>query len=407
MFLLTFLLCLPCAIFSVFARAVNVDDISSSEEIEEAQLLQESDTEQVQAIARSTEENVIQPGATSGENAIQKENTNSFWSEELHAALTLACEWLTISKQGKLYYLCLGTAGAPAPAQLVTKYISDVSLTKKYEEFIDLEYAILNTTFCGYNSQNVLGKNLIKPIEDYPDFRKCDLKTVAYAILALDCNQYKLSKKSINTHETLIDQLLRFQNNDGGFSLKIKHSSTPTQTALALVVLADYQKKDSKCERAVQKAISYLSLNQHYDGMFYEKGQPSSVAISKVITALLTLNISLDDERFIKAGETLDKLLMNFASVDGGFSESLNGESDVLATENAILALSAIEKGRNPYQLMFHLDEIETEKSEETSATTGVSKSIEEKPITVLLLAGSTLLILFAALISNKIFHKK
>ena len=70
-------------------------------------------------------------------------------------------------------------------------------------------------------------------------------------------------------------------------------------------------------------------------------------------------------------------------------------------------ALSAIEKGRNPYQLMFHLDEIETEKSEETSATTGVSKSIEEKPITVLLLAGSTLLILFAALISNKIFHKK
>ena len=404
-FLIVLLFMVPFAAIFASARAVNINELSSSEG--ETEKLEDSASEagddSTDTMARSSED-VIQPGANVTESKGINQNPNEYWTEELDATLALACDWLSISKQGKLSYLCLGTAGEPAPAQLVTKYISDVSLTEEYENILDLEYAILNTTFCGYNAENILGNNLIKPIKRYAYYEKESLYTIAYALLALDCNQYSLEKDSHNSRDSLTQLLLARQNADGGFSAYPEQNSTPTQTALALVALADYRQDQPTCQLAVQNGISYLASMQQEDGTYLDGNKTSSTAVSKVLTALIVLDIPLDDERFVKSGETIDEVLLGFTRVDGGFGEARLDDSDVVATENAILALSALKNEKNPYQLMFYLENAGNSFENVTSsADTGVTI---QQPVMIGILAGAVVIILLALVVTKKMINR-
>lgn len=280
---------------------------------------------------------------------------NDAWDEEDDVTLSLACDWLTNFGQGELYYLCMGAAGVPAPAKTVTKYIADVSLTASFEDILSLEYTVLNTTFCGYSAENVLGKNLISEIGRYEYYDIENLQTVAYALLALDSNRYMKDGSEANNRTTLIEQLLKYQNTDGGFSAELGGSSSPVQTALALTALSPYA-EEKKFFQAVQNGLEYLQLQQRPDGTFLENREVSSVAVSKTITALISLGIPLTDPEFMKEGETLDQVLMRYVKVDGGFSGVIGQQSDIVATENAILAMIALKNQRNPYLLTTQLE---------------------------------------------------
>lgn len=357
--LLAVLLCLfPVLGVNVSARAANA--------AEDAQGSSEAGT-------AGSASNTVQPGVV--RDSEKKQRVNEYWSEEMESSLALACNWLTISKQGELFYLCMGTAGEPAPAQLVTKYISDISLREDYETILEVEYAALNATFCGYSAENVLGKNLIRQIAEYPDFEDENLYAVAYALLALDSNRYALEDTTLNSREGLLTLLCSYQNTDGGFSARPGQRSSPTQTALALMALADYRDSNTQCHTAIQDGLEYLSQVQREDGTFSEGGQTSATATAKVITALITLNVPLEDERFVKSGKMLPQTLMEYVSADGGFRENADGNSDVTATENAILALSALKQEKNPYALMFRL-ESQAAESEGSVSSEGAAVSL-------------------------------
>ena len=60
--------------------------------------------------------------------------------------------------------------------------------------------------------------------------------------------------------------------------------------------------------------------------------------------ALAELGISLDDSRFVKNGKTLLDGLLQFRQADGGFSHLVDGETDLLATEQAFYALVAANR---------------------------------------------------------------
>ena len=70
----------------------------------------------------------------------------------------------------------------------------------------------------------------------------------------------------------------------------------------------------------------------------------SSESVSQVIVALAELGIALDDSRFVKNGNTLLDALMQFQQEDGGFAHLMDGETDLLATEQAFYALVAANR---------------------------------------------------------------
>lgn len=324
--------------------------------------------------------------------------SNEYWNEETEATLALACDWLTISHQGELYYFCMGTAEEPAPAQLVTAYIAQVSAEEGEQEILDTEYTALNTTFCRYSARNVLGTDFIKGIEDYPDYDSQELNTIVYALLALDSNQYCVKETARNTRTSLLEQLLLYQNEDGGFAELLNHSSTPSSTALALTVLSNYQERQVDYQEAVQAGLSYLSETQQPDGIFLDRGKESSSATAKVLTALISLDIPLDDERFVKQNHTLNEVLMRYVRLDGGFSEMLDQDSDVVATEYAILALSSMKQGKNPYQLSNPLQDTNSASSADTS---GVEREPLRGPVKITVIISAVIVVILAAAVVN------
>lgn len=340
---------------------------------------------------------------------------NEFWTEEMAATLSLACEWVKNSDQGNLYFLCMGSAGKTAVSASVNQYITEVSLKKSYENPISASYDALNVTFCGYDAHNVLGRDLIQIIANISNYQEQDLYTVAYALLAIDSNQYQVdldttkstdadeneSKNNVSeeqilkdaplyhsikdyvkigeaaalkpaiearisafseidsenstelsgVRQKLVETLLSFQNEDGGFQVSpTTHSSSVIQTGLALTALAPYRDEPNVAS-VIEQGLLFLEQEQQNDGTFYQNGLPTSIAVSKVIVTLYALDIPLDNPQFMKNGETLLDVLLRYVQVDGGFSSTMDEPSDITATENAILALAAVKKGHSPYML--------------------------------------------------------
>lgn len=284
------------------------------------------------------------------ESQVLPERNNELWNDEMAVTLTMACDWVRNSEAGDLYFLCMGSAGKPALSKLVNQYITEVYLKKDYPNILNLSYDILNVTFCGYNAENIYGKSIIQKITEYMDYDKEDLYVNAYALLAVDSNQYPISSISKNSRKNMIMRILNFQNSDGGFGDRTDSGSSVIQTALAITALSPYRNEE-EIAPALKSALQYLQNHQSRNGSFYENGQPSTSAIAKVIVALNCLEISIDDPRFLKNGENLAQVLLRYVSLDGGFQEGEQEGSDVIATENAILALTSIKKQSSPYRL--------------------------------------------------------
>lgn len=284
------------------------------------------------------------------ESDIQPERNNELWNDEMAVTLTMACDWVRNSDAGDLYFFCMGSAGKPALSKLVNQYITEVYLKQDYPNILNLSYDVLNVTFCGYNAENIYGKNIIQNITEYMDYDKEDLYVNAYSLLAVDSNQYEISSIAKNSRKNMITRILNFQNTDGGFGNYVGNSSSVVQTALAISALSPYRDQEEVAS-ALNRAMTYLQNNQEANGSFYENGKPSTSAVAKVIVALNCMGISIDDPRFVKNGENLSQVLLRYVSLDGGFQEGEQEGSDVGATENAILALTSIKNGRSPYRL--------------------------------------------------------
>ena len=141
-----------------------------------------------------------------------------------------------------------------------------------------------------------------------------------------------------------MDYIVNAQLSDGGWSL-MGGTAEIDLTAMVLQALAKYQDRQDVAE-AIDKGLAVLSSRQNEKGgyQFNDSEPESSESISQTIVALTELDIALDDERFVKNGNTLVDALLRFRQEDGGFSHLLDGASDLLATEQAFYALVAADR---------------------------------------------------------------
>ena len=141
-----------------------------------------------------------------------------------------------------------------------------------------------------------------------------------------------------------MDYIINAQLENGGWSLMGGEAEIDV-TAMALQALAKYQDRKDVAE-AVEKGLAVLSERQNDQGGYqYNAAESvSSESVSQVIVALAELGIALDDSRFVKNGNTLLDALMQFQQEDGGFSHLMDGETDLLAPEQAFYALVAANR---------------------------------------------------------------
>ena len=158
-----------------------------------------------------------------------------------------------------------------------------------------------------------------------------------FALLTLDTMGYKTPEGAEFDRERILDEIVSSQNTDGGFSLS-KGESDIDITAMALQAIAPYFNDFSRDDvrKSVDKAVEYLSGKQDSSGTF-----GSAEADSQVVIALCSLGIDPEaDSRFVKSSDLLTALL-SYQNSDGGFSHEKGGDSDELATGQALCALAA------------------------------------------------------------------
>lgn len=226
---------------------------------------------------------------------------------------------------------------------------------KKYTEYSRL---ILALTSIGKDPRNVAGYNLLTPLGDFDKTIWQGINGPIWALIALDCGNYDMPKNkdasTQATREMYVDEILKRQLSDGGFSLfggtpsadNKGEVSDPDITGMALQALAKYQNR-ADVKKVTDQALALLSKIQEADGGYASYGSTNSESVVQVIVALTELGISLDDSRFVKNGKTLMDNLMKFYIKGEGFLHTAGGDgSNMMATEQAFYGLVAAQRAR-------------------------------------------------------------
>ena len=171
-----------------------------------------------------------------------------------------------------------------------------------------------------------------------------------WALITLDALDCKLPQDACDDRESMISMILDAHVPGEGFTLSGGESDLDI-TAHALTALAPYYRnartglsRDTQMllTQSVEESLTYLSHQQSQNGGFPGDGSPSSETCAQILIALCSLDIDpLTDTRFLQNGNSVLSALLSYQQPNGGFSHTADGDSDLMATGQALLALTA------------------------------------------------------------------
>ncbi|MBR6951043.1 MAG: terpene cyclase/mutase family protein [Oscillospiraceae bacterium] len=182
------------------------------------------------------------------------------------------------------------------------------------------------------------------------------LNGFVYALILMDACGCEAPADSSVDRQWLLDRILSDQNGDGGFGFVPGYSDVD-MTAMTLTALAPYAAEHSaECERALE----YLAACQDEDGEFVSFGAANAESAAQTMLALCSLGVDPEKEqRFIKNGVTLPDVLERYRLADGTYAHVTGDTTDAMATEQALLAMTALARlrdgGPRVYDLTAHI----------------------------------------------------
>jgi len=258
----------------------------------------------------------------------------------------------------------------------VEKYVKNCSGVLHERKYTEYSRVILALTAIGRDPSNVAGYNLLMPLGDFDKTIWQGLNGPIWALIALDSGNYEIPKnpaaKTQATRQLYIDEIIKNQMKDGGWSLTGTGDSDVDITAMALQALAKYQ--DQKAVKtATDSALTWLSKNQDSKGGFASWGTTNVESVAQVVVALCELGVSLDDSRFVKSGHTLTENLLSFRQSNGGFYHVLDGSdgNNQMSAEQGFYALVAIDRAENGKNGLYRMGDV-------TKATTKPSTTVKK-----------------------------
>ena len=177
-----------------------------------------------------------------------------------------------------------------------------------------------------------------------------------WGLITLDSMKYTIPAGASYTRTELVKTILSYQLSDDGFNLRVAQGSTadPDITAMAIQSMGPYYRTSTlNVKDPVDRALERLSQLQLDTADFRSWGTRNSESTSQVIISLCSVGIDpQNDPRFVKNGLNLLDALFYYQQEDGGFAHSyesdpgnpsaIPGESDSMATDQALLALVSV-----------------------------------------------------------------
>lgn len=188
------------------------------------------------------------------------------------------------------------------------------------DRYTEYSRVVIALSSIGKSALNVAGYNLAEPLKDYDKVTAQGLNGAVYALIALDRGEYIGPRKQLRSF------ILSKELADGGWNFMGKGEADPDMTAMAVQALSKYRfLKD--VHDTIERAMPIINKSD------YE----SSETVSQIILAM----DSIKQEPDLK----LVNKLLEFQMKDGGFKHSKDDdEGNVMSTEQALIALSVVEK---------------------------------------------------------------
>lgn len=222
----------------------------------------------------------------------------------------------------------------------------------------DIQRLIINLDACGVDFTDIDGVNLQEQCFNHTKLLSGGINGVVFALLALE--HCTLDGTENYNADSLVSLLLQNQKDDGSFALNFDMDSDVDITAMAVSALSKYTGR-ATVSAAVDRALVWLSEQQNSDGSYSNSyGESCCESTAQVMIALASMQIDRNDGRFVKSGYTVADALARFVSNDG-YAHMLGGDTDTIATEQALLALYADANTVNPYtiEITNHIEEID------------------------------------------------
>lgn len=292
----------------------------------------------------------------------EEPTTKAFDSAKFKKAVNSASQYILANKVEDWQAVALNKAGKSLPASYSSN-LKSLILEKNgiFSKITDYERLTLGILAAGEDPRNVEGYNFIESIYN-GNVTKQGLNGVAYALIALDSANFQVPDTAKWTREKLIDELLKNQHDDGGWSWSLNPPSDSDTTGMVLTALAPY-KDQTEVSLAIESAVNYLT--KQYQA---SKVDNSSTAATIVI-ALSALGIDSHSEEFTKNENSLIEFLLTFQNKDGGFDWQGGEESDSFSSDQGyrgIVAYQLFLEGKGSlYTLPLTEKKAEDEKKEE------------------------------------------
>ena len=208
-----------------------------------------------------------------------------------------------------IYYRALET---------IVKEKQGVLHKRKYTEY---SRTVLALASIGKDPGNVAGYNLLQPLEDVKAAVQQGINGAIFALLALDSNMYESDAR-----QQYVSYILERELPNGGWALSGNQADLDV-TAMAVQALAPYS-EDVSVQKAIERAMNFLSTAKI---VYCESA-------AQLLIAMTTLGMDTT------AVESVLDTLMAFYQQGKGFTHTLDGKVNAMATEQALHALVAVER---------------------------------------------------------------
>lgn len=242
----------------------------------------------------------------------------------------------------------------------------------KYTEYSRVIMALASL---GMDATNVNGYNLVKALGEYENVINQGINGSIFALIALDTRNYELPQRegegTQTTRELLIQDILSKELSGGGWTL-YGNVADADVTAMAIQGLAPYTDR-AEINAAVNRGLDKLAAMQAADGGYTStaNGKPEKnlESTAQVVIALSAVDVSLlNQERFMKNGQTLLEEVLHFQLADGSFEHTKGGGSNAMATDQGTLALVAWTRAANGQTSLYDMTDMGMQEQGEETA---------------------------------------
>ncbi|QSF45765.1 DUF4430 domain-containing protein [Paenibacillus tianjinensis] len=240
--------------------------------------------------------------------------------------------------------LGLARSGHSVPAGYLSGVKERLAASQgEFRKVTDYERLVLAVAAAGGNPQSFGGYNLIEKIYSNDKMASQGSNGLIFGLIALDSGSYSVPAGALWTKERLIQAILELQSKDGGFPLTAGGTDDVDLTAMAVSALSSHAEQ-AAVQTALDKAVTWLSQQQLENGGYKLSGVENSESTAQVIIALSAAGVGPGDARFVKAKGGLLSHLASFRLADGGYVHAAGQPENSLATEQALLALTAYSR---------------------------------------------------------------